>query len=170
MMPKEGTYPAYYHKYFLLVKDEELLPALENNLTDFKQFFESISAEKENYAYAPGKWTIKELINHITDTERIFAYRALRFARKDPQLLPAYEEDDYARASAAEVNARSIKSLIEEFEQVRRSTISMYTNFSDESLNLSGKLPAGEISVLTIGYVLCGHVIHHIKVVKEKYL
>ena len=165
-----GTYAAYFQKYINLVTEKDLLTALVKSSEEVKTFFSAISANKENYAYAPNKWTIKELLNHITDTERIFAYRALRFARKDPQTLPSYEEDDYARASAAEVNARSLQSLIEEFEVVRQSTILMYQSFSNESLSLCGKLPSGQISVQAIGFILCGHAAHHIAVVKEKYL
>ncbi|MCC6371834.1 MAG: DinB family protein [Bacteroidia bacterium] len=167
---QEGKYPAYFLRYIDKISNNNLIQGLEENLFELKNFFGSIPPEKENHAYAPGKWTIKEILNHITDTERIFTYRALRFARKDPQQLLAFEEDDYARAAAEDVNKRSMASLIEELEFVRRSSIAMYKHFSSESLNRTGHIPSGEISVKSIGYILCGHVNHHIEVIKEKYL
>lgn len=168
MRPEKGSYPVYYENYIPLVKQGDLTDALTQNWTDLKTFINSIPEEKENYAYAAGKWTIKQVIIHLIDTERIFAYRSLRFARKDPQQPLPYEENHYA--DTAEVSHRSLKNLMEEFETVRMSSLSLFKSFSKETLLNTGHIAAGDCTVLAIGYTICGHAIHHTNVIKERYL
>jgi hypothetical protein len=168
MKPVPGTYPKYFENYVPLVKEEDVNTAFANNYQELSSFLKGIPPDLENYAYAPGKWTIKQVLNHMTDTERIFTYRALRFARKDPQQPLPFEEDDYAKH--AEVGSRTLADLIEEFEAVRKASILLFKSFSDNTLLCSGKTAAGDCTVLALGYTTCGHAIHHMNVLKERYL
>jgi len=170
MRPAPNTHTSYFGTYINKVSEDNLLEALENNRKNFLEFLAKIPMLKENYAYASGKWTIKQVVNHVIDTERIFAYRALRFARKDPQLVAAFEEDDYADASAAEVYTRSLKSLAEEFDLLRRANIQMFKHISQPNLILVGKMASGPATALALGFCICGHTIHHQNVIQEKYL
>ncbi len=168
MRPARDTYPDYYDNYIPLVKEDDLHTALRNNWTELLTVITSIPAEKALFAYAEKKWTIKQLLGHMIDTERIMTYRALRFARKDPQQPLPFEENDYA--ANMELDHRSLKDLVHEFEAVRGATISLFDSFTPNSLALKGKTAAGETSVLSIGYLICGHAKHHINILKERYL
>lgn len=168
MRPPKGTYPDYYENYIPLAKQNTIAEALLQNETETISFFKSIPENMGDFAYAEGKWTIKGVLNHIIDTERIFSYRALRFARKDyTQPLP-YEQDDYVANAGLE--HRTLSEMITEFETVRKATISLYSSFSSEALQRIGQTAAGKASVNAIGFTICGHSIHHINVVKERYL
>lgn len=168
MKPIKGSYPAYFETYISKVTEDDVLIALHNNLQACKQFFKSIPADKENSAYAQGKWTIKQVLNHILDCERIFAYRALRFARKDPQTLAAFDEDAYA--SVADVTNRNLGDLMAELEALRWSNIFLFKSLNEEALLRTGFMASGETTVLSLGYMICGHANHHMQVIKEKYL
>jgi uncharacterized damage-inducible protein DinB len=168
MRPKKKTYPDYYDYYIELVKEDELLAAFNSNWNYIEEFVSKISKEKENYAYTEGKWTIKQVLSHLIDTERIFAYRALRFARKDPQKVLSFEEDHYA--AHAELDSRTISDLMEEFDTVRKATLSLYKSFSESTLLSSGATAIGDATVVSIGYMICGHASHHLNVVKTRYL
>src|SRR5690606_20228072 len=121
MKPLQGTYPKYFENYIPWVKENDVHAALRNNLTEVTAFFRTIPADMENYAYAEGKWNIKQVLNHVIDTERVFTYRALRFARRDPQQALPFEENHYA--DNADVSRRTLTDLIEEFEAVRKASI-----------------------------------------------
>ena len=121
-----------------------------------------------NYRYAEGKWTIKEIIGHLIDAERIFAYRMLRFARKDATDLPGFDENEYVPAS--EANERSIHGLLEEFTTVRAGTFSLWRSLTNEMLQRSGTVNGNRLSVRALAYITCGHEIHHLAVIKERYL
>jgi hypothetical protein len=168
MRPAKDTYPVYYENYIPLVKQNTISEALSENEKEILSFFKSIAKDLENYTYEKGKWTIKEVLNHLTDTERIFSYRALRFARKDEQALPSYNQDPYV--VNAELGNRSLSDLVHEFETVRKATQSLFNSFSNEALVRSGQTAAGRASVIAIGFTICGHALHHINVVKERYL
>ena len=168
MRPAKGTYPDYYENYIPLVKQNSVLEALKADEKETIRFFSSIPSSKENYTYDLGKWSVKQVLNHVIDTERIFSYRALRFARKDDQINPSYEQDDYV--AAAELTNRNLLDLVNEFESVRKATISLFNSFNDETLQRLGNTAAGKASVNAIGFTICGHNIHHINVVKERYL
>ena len=170
MRPEPGSYPIYYDNYIGKVTEDDLITALINNHTFIKQVLSNIPTDKENFAYSEGKWTVKQVVNHLIDTERIFSYRALRFGRNDAQKVLSFEEDDYAKTSEKEVALRSLADLIAEFDAVRLSTISLFKNFSTESLQLKGLTVAGETTVLAIGFCISGHTTHHLKVIQEKYL
>jgi len=120
------------------------------------------------YRYADGKWTIKEIIQHLMDAERIFTYRALRIARKDQTPLPGFEQDDYVLPSQA--NKRSMEDLLNEFKAIKMATVSLYDSFSEEMLMELGTASNNPISVRAIGFIIMGHEIHHCDVIKDRYL
>ncbi len=168
MKPAETEYGGYIGTYIKLVPENSILDALVNSTKKAVNLFHGISSEKSNFAYAPGKWSIKELIVHITDTERIFSYRALAIARGETQKLPAFDENMYAKNSAAGI--RGFENIVEEFEVVRRATQLLFASFSKETLLKMGETPSGLISVNAIGYAICGHTLHHLSVLEAKYL
>ena len=159
--------PEYFDRYINLADDIELIDALEKSLDDLNK----LPVDKWNAigdkVYAPGKWTIKDIVQHITDTERIFSYRALRFARNDSTKLPGFEENDFAREAKA--SQRSLPDLIDELKLVRRSTIAMFASFDDKTLQRKGPTFKKDISVLGIGFTTVGHQIHHFNVLEERY-
>lgn len=163
-----GTYPDYFYKYIRLVENENLNDALKKQLDDAAQFFNSIPQEKYLYKYAEGKWSVKEVLQHIIDTERVFSYRSFVFARKDPNTFPSFDENEYAKNSNAD--NRKWEDLISEFIAVRNSTAYLFKSFSEEQLMQAGKASNYEMSVKALGYTIAGHVVHHINILKERYL
>jgi hypothetical protein len=131
-------------------------------------FFESISEELSERKYAEGKWTIKEVLQHIIDAERVFAYRALCFARKEEHPLPSFDENNYAVNSNA--NDRDWRGLVAEFSTVRKSTEYLFNSFSKEAVDTIGRASDYTIGVSTLGFVIVGHVNHHIRIIQERYI
>jgi len=168
MRPNKDDHIPYFDYYIDLVKENNLIDALEKNQAEFLKLLAAIPAEKENYVYAPGKWTTMQVINHIIDTERIFSYRALRFARGDNQLLRSYDENIYA--DNANLKNSNIALLRDEFNAVRISTILLFKQLSERELRLVGNLESGQTTVLSLGFVICGHTSHHASVIRERYL
>jgi hypothetical protein len=168
MRPEKGTYPQYYTHYLPLVKEDNVIDALVANEGQVQSFFKSVPKAKEEHSYAPGKWTVKQIMQHLCDTERILSYRALRFARMDAQQPLPFDENKYV-ANVMLLN-RTLADILSEFETVRRATLSLYRTFDDDTLQHIGKTAAGEASVLALGYMICGHAIHHMNVVNERYL
>ena len=166
--PDPSTYPIYFKKYIDLVPEEELLTAIGNQLPVIKEFLLSITEEKSMYAYTEGKWTLKELLQHIIDTERIFNYRALCFARKEQASLPGFEENDYAANSSS--NERTWQSLSEEFLTVREGTLLLFKSFTGEALSSSGISNNNPLNVSASGFIIIGHFYHHNKIVEERYM
>jgi hypothetical protein len=169
-MPKPSplTHPGYFQRYIGLVPEEDLSLAFENQLPLITQFLQSIGEAKSNYAYAPGKWTIKELLQHMIDTERIFAFRSLCFARNDQSALPGFDENDYATNSNAHL--RSWAGLVEEFLLVRKTTEILFNSFTEDALNNSGIANNNPTTALSMGFTAIGHVYHHMNILKERYL
>lgn len=163
-----GNYPKYVQGYLDLVKENDLFEAFNNQLPVLTALLNSITEEKAGYAYAPGKWTLKELLQHCIDAERIFDYRALSFARKDTAELPGFEENDYAANSNA--NERTWQSIKEEFFAVRVATEMLFKSFTPEAMVSSGIANNNTSSVISIGFLNVGHVQHHINIIKERYL
>lgn len=163
-----------YHPYFKSFVEDLVNngKSIVENLKETGQFLEdvvsSLPKEKELYRYAEGKWTIKELLLHIIDTERIFNYRALRFSRNDATNVIGFEQDDYNDNSNA--NERTLQSLLEEFKAVRLSTIALYKGLSEEALLRMGNASGNAISVRALGLITSGHQRHHIRVFQERYL
>ncbi len=165
----DNEYPEYYGTYISKVETEDLIEALEENLDDFTNFIENIVPNsKYEFRYQPEKWSIKEIVQHIIDAERIFAYRALRMARFDKTPLPGFEENDYVPVS--EADHRPMDELLREFVLVRKSTIALFDSFTDQMMQNIGVASGKEVSVRAIGYIISGHCIHHKQVIKERYL
>ena len=159
--------PEYFDRYINLVEDIELKEAL-NKYGPEMFLKEKINLENiGDRVYAAGKWTVKDILQHLIDTERIFNYRALRFARNDKTILPGFDENIYADVSDA--NNRSLDDLLNEYVAVRQSAIALFGSFDKKMLNSEGVCFDKNISVLSIGFVLAGHPLHHLNVIKERY-
>ncbi|SHH54169.1 DinB family protein [Flavobacterium defluvii] len=164
----ENEYSGHFGTYIKEAGDGQLIEELEISLHAFIRFVQDIPMDKFDYRYAEGKWTIKDIIQHVIDTERIFAYRALRFSRNDQTPLPNFEEEDYAKNTDA--GSRSIQDLLTEFSAVRHSTLLFYKSLSEEQLKRIGTASGNQISVRALGFVMIGHQKHHQKVFQERYL
>lgn len=160
--------PPFYHRYLKQVEQYSLQAALQHYAAELLQFLEAIPESRWNYRYAPGKWSIKEVVQHITDTERIFAYRALCFARGEQQSLPGFDENQYAQNAHADY--RSKQNLLEEFAIVNRSTRLLFDSFTQQQLDASGTANGNPVYVAGIGFTIAGHALHHLHILKERYL
>ena len=163
-----------YHPYFetyigpLAQREESITELMEISAQTFVELLLTLPEQKEGYRYAEGKWTIKELLLHVIDTERIFQYRALRFGRNDQVELQGFDQDDFIEY--AEADGRTMQSLIDEFVAVRQASITLFGSFSEEAMLRMGKASGNMISVRALGYLVSGHQMHHQKVYEEKYL
>ncbi len=167
--PQDGEFPAYAGMYIRLLPDDGLLlKYLKENLEKTRALILSLPEEKLLYRYAKDKWTIKEVLVHIIDDERIYAYRALRFARNDKTELPGFDQDEYTCYSNA--NNRSTENILTEYEAVRNATIALFESFDDTALKRAGVANNNKVTVRALGYHIAGHELHHINIVKEKYL
>ncbi|MGL6269497.1 MAG: DinB family protein [Chitinophagaceae bacterium] len=165
--PSNEQYPPFYETYVKLVQEENLLTAFSNSFQQLKQDLSLIGIDKAEYAYAPGKWTVKQLLQHAIDTERIFGYRALCISRTEHQSLPGFDENVYAEKANAK--NRHLKDLKEEMLTLRLSTIQLFQSFDTEMINRSGLSNQKTISVLALGYIIIGHWRHHAGVLQDKY-
>ena len=145
-----------------------ILKNLEDSYNDAFTVFENLPEEKHEYRYAPDKWTIKELLQHLIDTERVFAYRALRFSRNDTADLQGFDQTLFA--ANCDANIRPFDELLDEFSLVRRSTIILFRSFSEDMLLRCGTINNNTVSVRAKGYIISGHLLHHLDVIKERYL
>ncbi|HEX8888948.1 MAG TPA: DinB family protein [Pyrinomonadaceae bacterium] len=167
--PAPSEYAPYADRYISLLPDDGLvLKHMKENLKATREFILSLPAEKLNFRYAEGKWTIKEILVHLSDDERIYTYRALRFARHDLTELPGFEQDDYALHSNA--NARPVSKILSEFATVRRATISLFNELDDEALMRTGVADGTRVSVRALAYHIAGHELRHVRIIKERYL
>ncbi|MEH7247322.1 DinB family protein [Neobacillus niacini] len=166
--PVENEYPEYYLPYINLVPQGDLLQILQENLQEVVNLFEGISEEKAYYRYAPGKWSVKELLGHITDTERIMCYRLLRVGRGDQTPLAGFNENDYVQGS--QTNNLSMEAILEDFKAVRNATISLIRNLPAAAWANKGNANGLEITTRAIAYIIAGHQIHHCKIVEDRYL
>lgn len=158
-----------YGDYIYMVdENQELVEALQKGEDQITDFFTKIDQNKLKTAYAEGKWTILEVLLHIIDTERIFNYRALCIARGDQTEFPSFEQDDYVAPSKA--NDRSLTSLLTEYSTVRKATISLFENLSEEDLKQLGRASNSPLSPRAAGFIIAGHERHHEKIIKERYL
>lgn len=165
---QSNEYAAFYKPYIEAIGDVVLLDELEACTNYFIDFLKTIPVEKHEFRYAEGKWTIKDIVLHLIDAERIFAYRALRIARKDQTTLPGFEENEYVKTAFA--NSRKMDDLIEEYVTVRKATSSLFKTFTDEQLTQMGTASEKPVSVRAIGFIILGHQKHHMKIIKERYL
>ncbi|CAI8168193.1 MAG: Uncharacterised protein [Polaribacter sp. SA4-10] len=169
-MLQKNEYSPYFDQYIQLipVQNSSIIECLERSQIDFDTILRNISIDKQDYAYANDKWTLKELIQHIIDTERIFCYRALCFARNDKSSLPGFDHDLFVVNGNA--NQLNYFDLLDEMATLRKSTIQLFTSFSDEVLLRSGIASENEISVRALGYLFSGHQMHHLNIVRERYI
>lgn len=158
----------YIQRYLDLIPSESWIEEMKISGVKSLEFFDSLTPEQSEYAYAEGKWTLKELLQHLIDAERIFAYRALRFARKDRTELAGWDDETYAKHYFS--TERSLQSLIDEFETVRKSSSLFFENLNVIQLSETGIANGNEISVETIGKLIVGHTIHHLNIIEERYL
>lgn len=159
--------PAFFDRYINLVPENEtLLEGLERTKNIFAEF-ETVLEEYQDFRYEKGKWSPKDILQHIIDTERIQAYRALVFSRNDAKILPGYEENLYARNTNA--SDRTIADLLEEYKIVRESSIFLFKNFSEEMVQREGACFGVKMTSLALGFVLIGHPLHHLNILKERY-
>lgn len=164
--PQAHDYPAWGETYIKLV-DGDVMEILERQATEFADFVNSL-IEKADYAYAPGKWTIKQIIGHIIDAERVFTYRLTCFARGEQQPLPGFEENDYV--TNAHFADRSLLSLSHEFALLRKANLYLFKSLTETELDRKGTASGKEITVKAILFVTAGHIIHHQQIIKERYL
>jgi DinB superfamily len=166
--PEKTEYAAYYETYVSLVEESDITSALRNQADELREIFSQMSDEKGLYRYAEGKWSIKELLGHLIDGERVFAYRALRFARADRQPLAGFDQDPYIEN--ANFDAVKLSDLLDEMLFLRKANTLFFNNLNEEAWNRTGVASENEISVRAIAYILVGHIRHHVKILKERYL
>lgn len=162
------NFAEYFNYYINLVEDDEVINVLQKNSKSIHELFGLLDEIKGNYRYKKDKWSIKELLVHLIDTERIFCYRALCIARNEKSVLLGFDHEAYVKNSNA--NERTLVDIAKEFDAVRKATIALFENFTPKMLNASGSANGNELTVLAIGYLIVGHAKHHLTVLEEKYL
>ena len=169
MVPKT-EYAPYFERYMQLsvLKDKTIIESLESAQDEFESVLRNLPDKKHSFSYATGKWTLKELIQHVIDTERVFCYRALSFARNDQTALPGFDQDIFVDNDTA--NERDYYDLLDEMKVLRKSSIQLFKSFSKEALLRIGVASNNKMSVRALGYLFSGHQIYHINNVKECYL
>ena len=160
--------PGYFQRYIDQVKEKQLEAAFIQQSKEIKVLLPCISEDKSMYSYATAKWTLREMLQHLIDSERIFSYRAVCFARKETAILPGFDENDYAAESNA--NNRSWENLTAEFVAVRKSTLFLFDSFTSAMLDSKGKAGNNSFSVKELGFVIIGHFKHHQKIMEDLYL
>lgn len=163
-----NEYSKFSATYINAAMDVELIEELEISLHDFIRFVQNLPMDKFDFRYAEGKWTIKEIIQHIIDTERIMAYRALRISRNDTTPLPGFDENAYVENTSG--NTRGLQELLTELSAVRHATLLLFKSFSDEQMKRMGIASGNDVSVRALGFIIIGHQKHHQKVFQERYL
>jgi uncharacterized damage-inducible protein DinB len=166
--PRPGEFAPYYGKYIDLVPDGDAVGALAAQIAATSGTLRAVSGADSLKRYAAGKWSIREVLGHLTDAERVFAYRALRFARNDKTPLPGFEQDDYI--APGKFDARAWPDLISEFEALRQSNLAMFRGFDADAWTRQGTASGNPMTVRALAYVIAGHELHHMKIVREKYL
>jgi DinB superfamily len=169
-IPRPGAdeHSPYYATYISLVPDGNLIEMLQEQQQETVALLRGLSEKQALHAYAPGKWTIKEVVGHLSDGERIFCYRALRFARDDKQPLPGFEENAYV--PAGRFNSRTLGDLVAEFVAVRAATVHLFRNLNETELARMGVANDNPITVRAIAYIIAGHERHHLGILRERYL
>lgn len=166
--PENDEFDAYYQRYVSLVETDDIVSTLRNQIAETLAALAEIDEEKAGFRYAPGKWSVKELLGHIIDAERIFAYRALRIGRGDATPIEGYEQDDYIKN--AEFDNCRLTHLAMEFALVRQSNVLMYEGLSESAWQRRGVANNCEITVRALAYISAGHELYHLDILKERYL
>jgi hypothetical protein len=166
--PEKNEYAEFYANYVALVEETDAVAALRNQVDDLKRVFGAISAEQGRFSYAEGKWTIKEMLGHLIDGERVFSYRALRISRRDQTPLAGFEENSYV-ANSNFAN-RTIADMLEELMLLRQSNVIFFSNLTDDAWLYTGTASNAEISVRALSYIMVGHIRHHLSILNSRYL
>ena len=166
--PTSSEYAPYYERYVTLVPEGDIVSTLTQQLGTTLQLLRTTDEAQAGKRYAPDKWSIKELVGHLIDTERIFSYRALRFARNDQSPLSGFEQDDYVKS--ANFDSRLLSGLADEFEYVRRSNIELFRSLSEDAWSRRGTANDVEVSVRALAFIMAGHEAHHVQILKTRYL
>jgi hypothetical protein len=166
--PAIDTLSSYYQSYLKYVSEKDLLAALSNQKNSTQEFLKSIHMDKASFAYAAGKWMLKEVIGHLCDTERILTYRALRFSRNDQTALPGFDENTFAANS--NYRNRDLPDIAKEYEAIRQSSVLLFSNMENEMFDRKGKANQSEATVRGLLFFIIAHERHHLKVIQEKYL
>jgi len=166
--PESSEFAPYYERYTSLVPEGDIVSLLTMQLQEALQVLRGIDEARAGYRYAEDKWSIKQLLGHIIDSERIFAYRALRFARNDQNPLTGFDQEDFVRGG--NFDARTIADLIDEFEYVRRASIHLFKPLNDEEWLRSGVANDAPVTVRALACIMAGHVIHHLQILQTRYL
>jgi uncharacterized damage-inducible protein DinB len=166
--PQKGDYADYFGKYIDLVPSGDFLELLQKQKQDLHLLLSTLSEEQADFRYAPGKWSIKEVVGHINDTERIFAYRLMRIARGDQTALPSFEQDGYIQTG--NFSARTLKDLLEEFSAIREASIALVRSLDDAAWQRRGISSQKEITTTALAFIIAGHVRHHEIQIQERYL
>lgn len=166
--PQPGDHDPYYDRYVSLVPEGDVLALLRDQLEETRSLLVGLTDEQAAHRYAPGKWSVKEVAGHVTDTERVFAYRALRAARGDATPLPGFEQDDFVAHGG--FDGRSLGSLFEELAAVRSASLALFQSFDAEALARRGTASGAGFAVRAIPFILAGHERHHLRILRERYL
>ena len=166
--PEKSEYDPYYEKYVSLIIDDDIVPVLAGQPTELQDIFTALPEEKGTYAYAEGKWTIKEVLSHLIDGERMFAYRVFRIARGDKTPIEGFEQDGYIENSHA--NDRAFAELLDEFNLLRRANVLFFKNLIGDDWIRSGTANHVEISVRALAFIMAGHISHHVAILRSRYL
>jgi len=166
--PQSTEAASYYFNYIDLITSDEIVPAMESQMDETLRFLEGISEEQSLTSYAPGKWTIRELLNHVNDTERVFLFRAFWFARGYVDELPSFDQEVAAAMSNAD--QYSWASHVQDFQAVRASTLTFFRSLPDDAWSRSGIASGNRVTVRALAYIIAGHVAHHLAVLQDKYL
>ena len=158
----------FFQRYINISKGEDVVKSIHKTTRQVKKILEELPKKKIDFAYAEGKWTIKELFQHVIDAERVFTYRAMTFSRKDGTDLPGFDANSWA--AHAEASKRNWQDLVKEFKAVRKATELLFESFSDDQLRATGTASGHPINVLALGFIISGHVDHHLRIIKERYL
>ena len=166
--PEAGEHAPHHNRYISLIQEPDVLSVLERQIGVTLAALKSVPESFEDFRYADGKWSVKEVIGHMSDTERVFAYRALRIARNDQTPLPGFEQDDYIRWGNFQ-NCR-LPDLIEEFATIRKTTLSLFRGLGQDAWSRRGIVDNNQVSVRAIAFIIAGHESHHQTILQEKYL
>lgn len=166
--PQQGEYASYYEKYVSLIPSDDILATLEAQRLQTTQLLAARSERDGNFRYAPDKWSVKEVVGHVSDCERIFMYRALRISRGDQTPIEGFEQDDYVRNG--NFNSRTLADLAEEFSHVRAASLALLNSLAEDAWPRRGIANKNEVSVRALAYITAGHELHHRRILEEKYL
>ena len=166
--PEADEYNEYYAGYVALVTEDDVIEALEDQIDEIKHLLKSIPEEKGDHSYGEGKWTIKQVIGHLIDTERVFSYRALRFSKGDTTVLPGYDQDLFVEKG--DFNKRPLHDLRKELTSLRKANVILFRNLPEGADVLKGNANGNEVSVRALAYMMVGHIRHHLNIIRERYL